>query len=82
MKGILSGAKDAATKKAKVVDLGKQGSFKITKPGALKKKAKAADESTKEFARSHDKGKSTTAKQSRAALGLMGVKQHGMTLTV
>jgi hypothetical protein len=81
MKSILSGgdkapakkAAKSAVKKVRVVDLGDKGSFKITKPGALKKKAQTAGESTKEFAKSHDKGKSTTAKQSRAALGLMAM---------
>lgn len=60
-------------KKTTVVNLGKKGSFKITKPGALRKKAQAAGESTKEFAKSHTKGNSETARQSRAALGLMAM---------
>lgn len=39
----------------------------ISHPGALKRKAKKAGESTMEFARGHDEGSSTTAKQSRLA---------------
>jgi hypothetical protein len=83
MKSILSGsdktpakksAPKSGVKKVRVVDLGNKGSFKVTKPGALKRKAQAAGESTKEFAESHDKGKGVTARQSRAALGLMGMK--------
>jgi hypothetical protein len=81
MKSVLSGGKSAAksttktpsSKKVRVVDLGPKRSFKITKPGALKKKAETAGESTKQFAKSHDKGNSDTARQSRAALGLMGM---------
>lgn len=63
----------SGTKKVKVVDLGKTGSFRIKHPGALKARAKKAGESTKEFAESHDKGKGVTARQSRAGLGLMGM---------
>jgi len=62
-------------KKVRVVDLGKKGSFKITKPGALKAKAQRAGESTREFAETHDKGTSETARESRAALGLMGMNK-------
>lgn len=65
------------TKKVKVVDLGKKGSFKITKPGALRAKAERAGESTREFAESHDKGNSETARQSRAAIGLMSMGGRG-----
>lgn len=72
MMDILSG-KAKSKKKVKVVNLGKKGSFKITKPGALKAKAKKAGMTTKEFAKTHDKGKSETARQSRAALGLMAM---------
>lgn len=39
----------------------------IKHPGALKRKAKKSGESTSAFARSHDKGNSKTAKQSRLA---------------
>lgn len=39
----------------------------IKHPGALKKKAKKAGMSTDAFAKSHDKGNSQTAKQSRFA---------------
>jgi hypothetical protein len=71
IKSVLSGKKDKAPK---VVDLGKK-SFEIKNPGALKAKAKKAGEATKEFAKSHDKGKSETARESRAALGLMAMKK-------
>lgn len=64
----------SGTKRVRVVDLGKKGSFQIKHPGALKAKASKAGESTKRFAESHDKGKGVTARQSRAALGLMGMK--------
>jgi len=60
--------------RAKVVDLGKT-KFTIKHRGALKAKAKKAGESTKEFAESHDKGKGVTARQSRAALGLMAMNK-------
>ena len=70
--GLSGKAKPA--KKAKVVNLGKKGSFKITKPGALRAKAQHAGMGTKEFAKSHSKGTSETARQSRAALGLMAMK--------
>ena len=39
----------------------------IKHPGALKAKAKKAGQSTMAFARSHDKGNSQTARQSRLA---------------
>jgi hypothetical protein len=39
----------------------------VKHPGALRRKAAAVGESTTEFARSHDAGNSTTAKQSRLA---------------
>lgn len=50
----------------------------IKRPGALKKKAKKAGESTSEFAKSHDKGNSRTAKQSRFAetLAKIRAKSH------
>lgn len=70
---VLTGKTKTARKKVKVVDLGKKGSFKINHPGALRAKAKAAGESTAEFAKSHDKGDSATARQSRAAQGLMAM---------
>jgi hypothetical protein len=68
--------KSKSPKKVKVVNLGKHGSFKITKPGALRKKAQSAGESTSSFAHSHSKGNSETARQSRAAIGLMAM-HHG-----
>lgn len=72
MKHILSGT-EPKKKKVVTVDLGKKGSFDIKKPGVLKAKAKKAGEPTKAFAKSHDKGDDATARQSRAALGLMGM---------
>jgi hypothetical protein len=48
----------------------------IKRPGALKKKAKKAGESTSAFARSHDKGNSRTAKQSRFAETLAKIRSH------
>jgi hypothetical protein len=68
--------KSKSAKKVKVVNLGKHGSFKITKPGALRKKAQSAGQSTSAFAHSHSKGTGETARQSRAALGLMAM-HHG-----
>ena len=53
----------SGTKKVRIVDLGKKGSFDIKHPGVLKAKAKRAGESTKEFAESHDKGKGVTARR-------------------
>ena len=73
MDGSVLSGKSGSKRKAKVVNLGKKGSFKINHPGALRAKAKAAGESTKAFAKSHDKGSSATARQSRAALGLMAM---------
>jgi hypothetical protein len=70
--GLSGKAKPA--KKAKVVNLGTKGSFKITKPGALRAKAQKAGQSTKSFAKAHTKGTSETARQSRAAMGLMAMK--------
>lgn len=43
----------------------------IKHPGALTAKAKAAHESIPAFARSHDKGGSQTAKQSRFYLSVL-----------
>lgn len=40
----------------------------VKRPGALKRKAKAAGESTQEFAREHAKDKGRTGKQARLAL--------------
>jgi hypothetical protein len=66
--------KSTGAKKTRVINMGEgKPPIKITKPGALKVKAQKAGESTKEFASSHTKGISTTAKQSRAALGLMSM---------
>jgi hypothetical protein len=67
--------KSKSPKKVKVVNLGKKGSFKITKPGALRAKAQAAGQSTAAFAKAHSKGNSETARQSRAAIGLMAMKK-------
>jgi hypothetical protein len=74
MMDVLSGKKSKA-KKTKVVDLGKKGSFEIKKPGDLHAKAKKAGQSTAEFAASHDKGSSKTARESRAAIGMMAMKK-------
>jgi len=50
------------------IDAGKHFIQKaIKRPGALKKKAKAAGKSTMAFAHAHDKGDSRTSKQSRFA---------------
>lgn len=68
--------KSKSAKKVKTVNLGSKGSFKITKPGALRKKAQSAGSSTAAFAHSHSKGNSETARQSRAAIGLMAM-HHG-----
>ena len=80
LKQILSGTtapkaepktKAKGPKKVRVIDLGKKGKITIKKPGDLRRKADAAGESTKAFAESHDKGTGKTARESRAALGLM-----------
>ena len=47
----------------------------IAHPGALKKKAAAAGESTKEFAATHAGDKGTTGKQARLAETLMGMRK-------
>ena len=73
---LVSGLMAHARKKGKTVDLGAKGSFKIRHPGALRAKAHAAGESTREFAQSHSKGTGVTARQSRAAIGLMAM-HHG-----
>jgi hypothetical protein len=49
----------------------------VKHPGALKKKAKAAGESTKEFASAHAGDKGTTGKQARLAETLMGMHHGG-----
>lgn len=49
----------------------------IKHKGALKEKAKAAGESTQAFAKGHDTGSSTTARQSRLAETLKGFVHHG-----
>lgn len=46
----------------------------IKHPGALRKKAKRAGESTSIFAHSHDKGSSQTARQSRFAETLAKIR--------
>ena len=45
----------------------------IKHPGALKKKAKAAGESTQEFAKAHASDKGTTGKEARLAETLEGM---------
>lgn len=47
----------------------------IQHPGALKRKAAKAGESTMEFADSHDTGDSQTAKQSRLAETLSKIRR-------
>lgn len=60
--------------KPKKVTLSRKGvSFTIKHPGAFRAKAKAAGMSTKAFAQQHTKGKSVTARQARAAIGLMAM---------
>jgi hypothetical protein len=60
--------------KPRTVKLGKKGiSFKITKPGAFRSKAKRAGMSTWAYAQKMRKGKSETAGQARAAIGLMSM---------
>lgn len=48
----------------------------IKHPGALRKEAKAAGESTREFAEAHKHDSGTTGNRSRMALTLMGM-HHG-----
>lgn len=58
------------------IDSGKnfiQGAIK--RPGALKKKAKKSGMSTSAFAKSHDKGNTRTAKQSRFAETLAKLRE-------
>jgi hypothetical protein len=57
---------------AQTVDLGKKGSFKITRPGSLRAAAQRAGMSSKEFAQSHTKSPAWGTR-ARAALGLMGM---------
>jgi hypothetical protein len=57
---------------AQTVDLGKKGSFKITRPGSLRAAAKKRGESSKQFAQSHTKDPNWGSR-ARAALGLMGM---------
>lgn len=47
----------------------------VKHPGALKAKAKAAGESTKEFAAEHAGDKGNTGQQARLAKTLMGMKK-------
>lgn len=62
--------------KPKRVSLSRKGvSFTIKKPGVFRAKAQAAGMSTKAFAQSHTKGKGATARQARAALGLMAMSK-------
>lgn len=53
----------------------------IKHPGALKAKAKAAGESTRQFAESHKGAPGATGKQSRLALTLMGMHHDGAQKT-
>lgn len=73
---LVDGILTASKRKKRTVNLGKKGSFTINHPGALRAKASAAGESTREFAETHTKGKGVTARQARAALGLMAM-HHG-----
>ena len=57
---------------AQTVNLGKKGSFKITRPGSLRAAAAKANESSREFARTHTKDPKWGTR-ARAALGLMGM---------
>lgn len=59
--------------KTKKVKLGRKGSFVIKHPGALRRKAKAAGESTAEFAKKHESDKGVTGRQARSAEGLMAM---------
>jgi hypothetical protein len=60
--------------KPRTVKLGRKGiSFKITKPGAFRAKAKRAGMSTWAYAQKMKKGKSETASQARSAIGLMSM---------
>lgn len=49
----------------------------IEHPGALRKKAEAAGETTKEFAASHEHDSGKTGAQARLAETLMGMKHKG-----
>lgn len=57
---------------AKTVNLGSSGSFKITRPGSLRKAAAKAGMSSKQFAQAKTKDP-TWGSRARAALGLMGM---------
>lgn len=57
---------------AQTVNLGKKGSFEITRPGSLRKAAKKAGETSRQFAQSHTKDPKWGSR-ARAALGLMGM---------
>jgi hypothetical protein len=61
--------------KPKTVDLGKKGSFKITKPGAFRKKAQAAGMSTKEAAQKWKGKPGVKGSQARSAWAMMHMKK-------
>ena len=48
----------------------------IKHPGAFRKKAEAAGESTRQFANEHKHDSGTTGRQARLALTLMGLYNH------
>jgi hypothetical protein len=58
------------------VNLGKKGSFKITRPGSLRAAARKRGMSSRQFAESHTKDKEWGSR-ARAALGLMGMHHGG-----
>lgn len=58
------------------VNLGKKGSFSITRPGSLRNAAQKAGVSSKQFAQTKTKDPKWGTR-ARAALGLMGMKHGG-----
>jgi hypothetical protein len=63
-----------AKQKAKTVNLGSKGSFKIKRPGAFTAKAKAAGMSVQEAAHAWKHEPGLRGDQARAALGFAAMK--------
>ncbi len=60
--------------KARTVNLGKKGSFKIEHPGWTRQKAQEAGMSTRDWAESHSGDEGVAGRRARSALGLMAMR--------
>lgn len=74
-KEILAGGRKRRKPKPKVVSLGKKGSFKITKPGVFRAKAKKAGMTTRQAAQKWMHRSDETGRQARSANAMMHFKR-------